>query len=555
MRKGFTTFLWASSLAACLIHTPTPAVGAEKGLSQGVSDLVFHLTAYDEHSRPLHQGQGIVIGSRDAAIVSISLLEDAVRVEAAMMDGSILPVSEVQAVDEISGLAIISLSAGVPEYLERMTESGAPGVGERVLFSGRTVRSDQVCIESTITSVRAVPAFDDLYYVEASRGVPQPGGAIFDSDGKLVGIVTMRFGKGHSGLLASSRRLAALAGQRVQKTSLSKWLDQRVDRWRDMASASYMRGLADFWQGYPDLTIDLLKDHAGSSPGLQSAVAALLGEAYLAMDLLPEAILAFNRAIDPVLPSAQTYRRLAWVYMESDQYSLAEKMCRTAILTDPGEASGYILLARLRNLQGAFELAVYEAVKALERDPDCSCAYFEKGRAHLGMANYGAAIESLLSATTLDPEYGEAFNSLGYAYLRNGDSLHAVVVLKEAVKLQPEMGAAWDNLGEAYSVSGLPDRAVTALRQAVCLDPLRSHTYCRLARELMKQGRYLDAAGIVRQGFDHCEGSQWLVYFLGKSLLLDGKIDLARDQAELLYGKNRKLAAQLLRIIENRTIS
>lgn len=555
MRRRYPALIEVVIIAACVILVSFRTAGAGDVLSRGVSNRIFYLTAYDVTSRPIHTGQGVVVDSQGTALVSLATLEGSTHAVATMMDGSTLSVNEVHAVDEVSGLATISLSAGAPEFSERLTESGIPKAGERVIFSGRTVRSDQVCMECIITSVKTVPAFKDLYYVEASQQVPQPGGGIFGSDGRLVGIVIVRFGAGRSGLVATNERLSALAAQRVSKITLDLWSDRRADKWSNTASTRYMRGLAALWQGQPNLTVDLLKDHAGTYPSLQSNIAALLGEAYLAMNLLPEAILALNCAIDPVTPSAHIYRKLAWAYMESGQYILSEKLCQEAIQIDPGCISGYNLLARLRNLQGVYGLAVYEARRALEKNPDCPCAHFEMGRAHLGLARYGAAIKSLKSATTLDPDFGEAFNSLGYAYLRNGEPLRAVVVLKEAVKLEPERSAAWDNLGEAYIRAGLVDKALPALRQAVCLDPGRSHSYCRLAKELMDHGHYSDAADMLRQGMVQCEESQWLVYFLGKSFFLEGRVGLAREQAELLFSKNRKLAAHLLRIIETGLIS
>lgn len=201
-------------------------------------------------------------------------------------------------------------------------------------------------------------------------------------------------------------------------------------------------------------------------------------------------------------------------------------------------------------MQGNHRQAIYEARRALKRKTDCPCANFERGRGYIGLARYGSAIESLVKAIHLDPTYSEAFNSLGYAQLRHGDPQGSIKSLEEAVRLEPEMAQAWDNLGEAYSMAGLPEKAVHALRLAVCLDPSRTSGYCRLARELIRQGSYLDAVDIIQEGLDRCDGSQWLIYYLGKALLYEGRGDLARIQAQRLFKENRKLAGQLVRIID-----
>jgi len=399
--------------------------------------------------------------------------------------------------------------------------------------------------------VNQLSDLEGLYYVEASQPLPQPGGSVFNSDGRLIGIVVMHTGNRYSGLLASTERLSILAGQRDRNTVFSRWTRERGGKWRAVGYASYMRGQVALWQGQPGITLNLLEDHVSSLPDHQASISVLLGEAYLAMDLLPEAIVAFKSAIDLGSPPAHVFRQLSWAYMETGQYGRADSMGLKAILIDPECSSGYTLLARLRNLQGDFKQAIFEARRALVREPDCPCAYFERGRGYIGLARYGDGIESLKQATTLDPMYGEAFNSLGYAYLRDGKPLHAIVMLREAVDLEPEMAAAWDNLGEAYSSAGLHDKALSALRLSICLDPSRSHAYCRLARELMKSGRYADAVEILQQGIDQCDGSQWLSYYLGKIYCHDGRIDLARQQADLLLKDNKELARQLLRIIDH----
>jgi tetratricopeptide (TPR) repeat protein len=549
MRRRFTLCMWVAALATVLIPASPRAAGGGGIPTQGVSHLVFHLTAYDEASKILQKGQGIVVGSRGAAIVSVSTLDGATRAVATMMDGSTLSVKEVRAVDEVSGLAKVRLYRDAPRPSRRMTGKRAPQAGERIIFSNLTVHGDQICVECGITLSRMIPGLSGLYYVETSQPIPQPGGSVFGSDGDMLGVVAVRFGNGCSGLLVSKERLSTLAGQRGRKTALGRWMNRRSEKWIDMPYARYMRGQVALWQGQPETTLCLLEDLVGQFPHLNSNIAALLGETYLTMDLLPEAILAFRAATDPGPSPGWVYRKLAWAYMETGNYVQAEAMCYEATRIDPALASGYNLLAHLRNLQGDFQQAVYEARRGIKRDSGCSCAHFERGRGYIGLARYQDAIESLKKATTLDPMYGEAFNSLGYAYLRSGKPLQAVVVLKEAVKLEPERSMAWENLGEAYSRANLSGKALSALHHSVCLDPSRSYAYCRIAEEFVKQGQYFDAADILRQGLDECEGSQWLLYYLGKTYYLDGRIDLAREQADQLYRENKALAVQLSRII------
>ena len=550
MRRRFPVSLWVAVLAACVILALSRAAGAGEGLSRGVSDLVFHLTTFDAKSKPLQQGQGIVVGPRGVAIVSMGTLEGAASAVATMMDGSTLSVMEVHGVDEISGLAKISLQRDTPKPSEKLIEGRVPQVGERIIFSNLTARGEQVCVECAITATRMMPDLAGLYYVETSRPIPRPGGGVFGSDGTLVGVVAMRLGNGRSGFLASNERVMTLAVGRHQKVALDVWTNRNDDKWGENSYARYMAGHAALWQGQPQVTIELLEDHVGTWPVLKAEVPALLGEAYLALDLLPEAIMALKASVDCGSAPCWAYQKLAWAYMETGKHGLAEAACREVIRMEPASPSGYLLMAHLYNLKSEYKQALYEARRALKRKPDCSCSHYERGLAYVGLTRYDRAIESLINATMIDPQYAEAFNSLGYAYLRNGDPAHAVVALEEAVRLEPEMTAAWDNLGEAYSGAGFPDKALFALRRPVCLDPSRSHTYYRLAKGLMSQGQYSVAAQVLREGLERCDKSQWLLFYLGKAFYMEGRIELAREQAELLYRQNKELAGQLLRIID-----
>ena len=176
-------------MTACLIYVLSPSIGTGDALSRGVSGLVFHLNTYDEQHRHLQHGQGLVVGPRGFTIVAVSTLEGAFEAVATMMDGSTLLITEVLAVDEISGLAKVRLEKGAPEPSDKPIESGPPQIGEVVIFSSLTEHAKQVCVACGISMVRAMPDLEDIYYVETSQPLPQPGGAVCSSDGRMVGIV------------------------------------------------------------------------------------------------------------------------------------------------------------------------------------------------------------------------------------------------------------------------------------------------------------------------------------------------------------------------------
>lgn len=553
MGGRFSILAWAVVFSALLIFALPLTAGAAGVLPDSAPKAVFHLTSFDDRSIPMAIGQGFVVAP-GSAIVSVSTLEGAARVLVRLEDGGTVEVTEVQVVDEISGLARITLAAGVPLSYENIPVSGIPQAGEEVLFSDLNSHGRRTWVASQIMTIRSIPGLEGLHYLETGKPLPLPGGGVFGSEGNLLGMVILRFGNGSSGLLASGERLSMVAEKEEGKASLQRWVSQNKTRWYDSPYAKYMRGQVAFWQGRPEATLELMEDLLDTLPDVKAQLSALLGETYLAMGLLPEAILAYRCALEHGPGISTTYQKLAWAYMETGQYGLAERMCSQLIGGDPDDSYGYMLMARLRNLQGDYSLAIYEACRALMRDSDCSCAHMERGKGYIGLGSYDEAVASLKQATTLDPEFAEAFNDLGYAYLRAGKALNAIVVLKEAVELEPEMRDAWSNLGEAYARAGLSQKALAPLNQAVCLDPTHPFVYSRLAREFIDLGRYEEAEETIRGGLSRCEESQWLSFYLGKIFFLEGRTDLAREQVLQLQRENQALARHLQRLIDRGTL-
>ena len=550
MRRRFPISLSAAALAAAMVLPMARVAAGDTGSYGGVSPLVFQVTAYDEGSRPLRYGQGLVVGPHDEAVVSLLLLEGSARTVATLLDGRSLEVVDVLAVDGIAGLARVRLQKGGPSTVAKWVPGDPPRVAEQVLFSWWTVRGNQVCMGSGVRSIRPVPDLDGLYYLEVSDITPPPGSALFGADGRLAGMIVMDLGWGSSALMASKERIQSLAGSPIQPRTLAAWSSRRSRSWRDGPHAVYLEAYAALQDGQPQATLDLIQGRLDDWHVLTAQMKALEGEAYLAMDRLPQAIEALKASVDCSRAPCWVYQRLAWAYMEAGQRSLAEAACLKAIALDPDEPSPFLLLAHLRNLQGDYREAVYEARRVLKRKPDCACAHYERGVAYIGLGRYSEAIDALKSATTLDPAFGEAFAELGYAYLRSGQPLHAIVVLREAAEQIPEEAQTWDYLGEAYSRAGLADRALRAYGQSLCLDPSDPVSYYHLARQNQQLGRTSRALEVLRSGQDRLGEAPWLVYYLGKIYAMEGRLDLAAEQALNLQSTNRALGRQLQRVID-----
>ncbi len=512
--------------------------------------LPFHLSSTNNTNNTVTTGQGCIVSTRGISVVPVSVLEEADHAIAVLPGGKEISIDNVEAVDEMRGLARVRLGKTAPKPSGKLPVRPVPVEGQRITVITVSIDGLTVRAQCSIESIMEIPFLPGLYHMEVSLALPPPGGGIYAEDGTLLAVVIRRFDGQNAGVVVSTEVIARVAGLKSRKENLAQWSSGRAANWAQSPAARYVEAQAEAWSGRHVRAIELLEPAIRSAGTLQGAVAALLGESYLVINLLPESIIAFKSAIENGVLTRKIYQQLAWAYLETGQYDEAEKFSNKVIEEQGEKPVGYLLLARLSNLRGNYDKAVYEARRALKRQPDCQCAHYEKGIAYIGQGRFDSAVESFKVATALDPADGEAFYGLGYAYLRSGRPVEAIEVFRVAGELSPEMVEAWKALGEACSRTNRNEEALQAYRQAVCADPKDQDAYYRLASECMRQGLHEYAIRILGQGLESCGASSWLTYQLGKAYCFAGRVSEARRQARRLSTMNTALAKQLFQYID-----
>jgi len=544
MRRRFPIQILAAFTAAIALSCLRP-MGAELHAEQLTTNPPFYIIANSNAGETVTIGQGVVIARGGVAIVPLSILEDVHGAIAVLPEGKRIAVGKIEAVDESGGLVRIRLGRVVPKPSGKLTVTPMPSKNQRILVVTVDEYGMAVGSRCTVQAVRQLPYLPGYFHLETSLALPPPGGAIYSAEGTVLAMVVRRFDEHTTGVVVSSDILVRTAGLKSRKKELSKWSSARTTNWSQGPVARYVEAQAAAWAGRHGRTMEILEPVVGSAGALEGAVAALLGESYLAMGLLPESIVALRSAIENGTVACKIYQQLAWAYLETGQYSEAKKFSDMVIEGQSERAVGYLLLARLSNLQGDYDKAVYDARRALKRFPQCQCAHYERGVAYLGQGRYESAIESLRQAVTLDPADPDSLHALGYAYLRSNRPVEAVELLKAAADLKPEKAENWRALGEACSRTDRDSEALEAYRQAICAAPKDQSTYYWLASECLRQGFHDDAIQILRQGLESCGPSAWLTYYLGKAYCCAGQLDEARRQAKQLSRQNPSLARLL----------
>jgi type IV pilus biogenesis/stability protein PilW len=173
--------------------------------------------------------------------------------------------------------------------------------------------------------------------------------------------------------------------------------------------------------------------------------------------------------------------------------------------------------------------------------PEAELAKQESAQTHytvgigaLADGNLRKAISELQTAVEEDPRNARHHHALGNAYLRNKQIDEAMASFRQAVELNPSMSDAYNDLGVAYMQRQQWELAIGAFRKALAnpqyANPERSYMNLGIIYHL--RGQYDRAADEFNKWLDVYPQSADAHFFLGRTLLAQGKLADARDHLD-----------------------
>jgi tetratricopeptide (TPR) repeat protein len=232
---------------------------------------------------------------------------------------------------------------------------------------------------------------------------------------------------------------------------------------------------------------------------------ASIANQYFIQTYWDRAIENFQRVLELMPDSLETYADLGLCYMRKNQPELAIKIIEEGLKISANSpalqhllGNAYAQANQWRNAIIAYKKAVQLAPKlpeiwynmglayekmgapgqaeaafqmAIELKPDYCTAQLALGNLYLESQKPDEAIRWYREALKHDPNLVAAYYNLGRAYYEKKDLDNAIAAYQKAVKLNPKHAGAWHNLGIAYRDKGMKDKAVAALERAVSLNP------------------------------------------------------------------------------------
>ncbi len=219
------------------------------------------------------------------------------------------------------------------------------------------------------------------------------------------------------------------------------------------------------------------------------------------------------------------YLKVAGLISSDIARQLNIKLSESALLAsqkmETSHTDAYILRHRGQDAQRRYRESekvedFYEAVnlykRAIDLDPNYWQAYWGLGNVYearyvqtkqggdpSAKENLTAMIKNFQDAFAKNDTVAEVYAGMGWAYFHQGDFDKAYASFKKAVELDPDSSEANFSAGAFLRSIGLDAQAIKYYQRAIEYDPMNDEAYRSAAICNMYNGKYAEAAGLMKQ--------------------------------------------------------
>ncbi len=209
----------------------------------------------------------------------------------------------------------------------------------------------------------------------------------------------------------------------------------------------------------------------------------------------------------------------------------AEADYRRVLSSNTNDVDALYLLARIKHGDGDNGQALELLEQALVVEPDNLRVIRERGLTLLDSRRLEQARDSFERALELEPDSADTHYNLGCVLQQLKDYPAALSAYQNALAHKPDYVQAYHNTGIILSNMGRVADAVHSYSQVIDIDPEYSPVYLPLCEELLKLGKYREAADMAVAVLAHQPDNFQIRQFLIKAMR---GLDAARMDGHLI---------------------
>src|SRR5579871_6752937 len=185
----------------------------------------------------------------------------------------------------------------------------------------------------------------------------------------------------------------------------------------------------------------------------------------------------------------EALHNLALLAARDREYALAGELCTRAVRLQPAHALFHATFGNVLAAAGHTAQAHDEYLRALELDPRCVDALYNRANLLRTEGAFQEAIDLFRRALAIEPHPPDTSNNLGNVYLAAGESAAAAECFRQALREQPKDFKAYANLANLHGARGEWAEAESLLRRALELAPGQAYLHHNLGKVLASTDR------------------------------------------------------------------
>jgi tetratricopeptide (TPR) repeat protein len=288
----------------------------------------------------------------------------------------------------------------------------------------------------------------------APVAIGSEGGALFDGEGRLIGLIGHRRPDGQNISFAfPASWIAEVPARSAEQQALARWMDKS----RQLHQENKLAELA-------------AHAHARTK-ALPDDVSAWgwLAYAEQAQGNLEPAKTAYRKLLELEPRNAVSLVALSAIQLAQNQAVEARRLALEATARFPGEASAWFILARAERAGGNLAAARPAIEEARRLNPIDKTIQFHAADIALAQGDFSGAISILRGTIQLDRMDAEPWLALSHAYYARHDLIRSLDAAEKAIELGPENGRSWQAYARALAHAGRYKDALKAARHGLSL--------------------------------------------------------------------------------------